>query len=196
MPTARLKLYEPIQAGTYHLLAKECKIRTAKKDGSEFLAWTFEVLDDELLSGKTFDWTSSMEFGKGSKAYALLRACGMAEVTEESDIDTDSFLGSTFYAKVTVEKSKSDGSERNRIEAFWSEAEYEKELDKFAQKKAQAVHSVAKAAPAAAEAHSGEPVEAASPEASGVPVAKPTVGAKAGAPVAKPAIKRDLGFPR
>ena len=147
-PQAKIRQYKPIPAGQYHFTVKACKVRQARDKKEDFLAWTFEVMDDEEFGGQEIDWTSSLEFGKASKAYAFLIACGMPQQEEEVPVDTDDFIGCEFYATVSLKPADTNGVVRNKFESFLSVEAFEKAAAKLSARPARAA---AHPAPAAAE---------------------------------------------
>lgn len=135
MPQIIKRNYEPVPANTYHLKVNDCKTRQNKKDGNDFLVWTFEIIDDEVLARRTFDWSSPVEFGPKSKVYAFLIACGLEDQEGELAIDTDGVLGAEFYADVEVTKG-TNGNEKNNLKTVWSIAQFQQMVAKVAKQPA------------------------------------------------------------
>ena len=181
MPQAKIRQYKPIPPGQYHFAVKACKTRQARDKKEDFLAWTFEVLDEEDLAGIEVDWTSSQEFGKASKAYAFLIACGMPQQEEEVPVDTDDFVGCEFYATVSLKPADANGVIRNKFESFLSVEAFEKAASKHTARPA--AHATARPAPAPAAAPEPEP----EPEPEPVSETPPQEAAPAPAPAPAPA---------
>jgi len=104
-----------IPAGTYFVQLVGCKELANKKDGTIFLSWEFEVLEGEH-AGEHFSIPTSTVFSPKSKSYALLSATGkLPNLSVNTSIDTDDFIGSQLYVTVFV-KDNQNGGQNNDAE--------------------------------------------------------------------------------
>lgn len=124
-----IRKYDPVPEGIYHLYTKD--VNTRSSSNGEFFSWQCEVMsDDEEHGGKSISFAMSPTFSPSSKGYQFLKALGMQDNTDKGfDLDTDEFLGISFWAKLIIKKNDK-GEPTNKFESFWSEEEWEKTINK------------------------------------------------------------------
>jgi hypothetical protein len=125
MPSVKYRVFKPITPGDYRVQLRQVVTRQAKRDGSDFYVWGFNVVEGDDPEAKSLDFMSPTEFGDGSAAYKMLLAMGVDLGDSEIEFDSDALIGAEVWATVTIEKSKSDGSPRNKVQVWTSIADHD-----------------------------------------------------------------------
>lgn len=103
---------EPAPAGNYTLSIEKYDVESSKA-GAPMIKAQFKIVGDNESAGKMIFDYMVLE-GKGSQ-FGLWRHKQIADATDSDPYDTDSFIGKTFEAEVSVEPGDGEYGPSNRI---------------------------------------------------------------------------------
>lgn len=105
--------FEPLDPGSYEFEVRKVEEKKGKNSGKPYLNIELECLDEDYAGRRVFDIISLGE----ACLWRLKQFAEAADISIDTEFDTDDFEGETVTAVVEIEENEEYG-ERNRVREF------------------------------------------------------------------------------